>query len=407
MKNRVLTMVSVISLLALGSCSDNDTPNAIKGGKGAIILGVDIPNPDGATGSSFIQLIKDKEETQTINNENGIQISYHSAPPLVIGKDIFVFPGYGGDTKNQLGKFIYQNNQLQEQKPLKLPAQSSASNVVKVSDTKAYLSLPGLGKVWVFNPTTMEKTGEIDLTSLGIQDKNPDTGIMIERDGILYVGLNQMVGGWLSPKEYNQADVALIDTKTDKFMKMISYKGFSMATRPIDSHSMFMNEKGDIYISCLGGFGMVPGHSAGLLRIKKGETDFDPNYHWTITGASIEGEEKTPSFIASILYTKNGKAYGYVDIPGYYKPGDKGHTAISNRAVEFDIYNKKMKRIEGLELSNGFSVMVGKYKKGKLVIANTSETKKGIYLLDPMTNKVNPEPIMKTQGNPMLFHYLD
>ena len=73
--------------------------------------------------------------------------------------------------------------------------------------------------------------------------------------------------------------------------------------------------------------------------------------HWTITGATIEGEEKTAGFAASICYVANGKAYngkayGYIDIPGYYKPGETGHTAISNRAVVFDLYNQKMTKIK-------------------------------------------------------------
>ena len=32
----------------------------------------------------------------------------------------------------------------------------------------------------------MQKTGEINLTLLGIQDNNPDIGIMIERDGYVF-----------------------------------------------------------------------------------------------------------------------------------------------------------------------------------------------------------------------------
>ena len=189
-------------------------------------------------------------------------------------------------------------------------------------------------------------------------------------------------------------------------VKMISEKtsGFSQATRPIDPKSLFMDEKGDIYISCLGNFGMVAGHKAGILRIKKGETDFDPTYHWTITGASIEGEEKVAGFAASICYAANGKAYGYIDIPGYYKPGETGHGAIASRAVVFDLYNQKMKKIEGLDLSNGYGVLVSKYKDG-LAIANASTTTKGIYYLNPQTDKINPIPMITTIGNPMAIEW--
>lgn len=138
--------------------------------------------------------------------------------------------------------------------------------------------------------------------------------------------------------------------------------------------------------------------------LKKGETDFDPTYHWTITGASIEGEEKVAGFAASICYAANGKAYGYIDIPGYYKPGETGHGAIASRAVVFDLYNQKMKKIEGLDLSNGYGVLVSKYKDG-LAIANASTTTKGIYYLNPQTDKINPIPMITTIGNPMAIEW--
>lgn len=124
--------------------------------------------------------------------------------------------------------------------------------------------------------------------------------------------------------------------------------GISMPTRPIDRYSIFMDEKKDIYISCMGGFGMVKGHNAGVLRIKAGETEFDPTYQWTITGAAISGEEKTAGFISAIRYVGNGKAYAYINMPGYYKPGEQGHTAIADLAVEIDLYNKTMKRCKDL-----------------------------------------------------------
>lgn len=321
-------------------------------------------------------------------------------------KRFFVFPSYAGDTKNELVKYSRVNGTLQKNGTMALPPNNSANSIVKVSSQKAYLSLAGLGIIYVFNPETMQKTGEIDLTSLGIKDKNPDPAIMIKRDGLLFVGLSQMVAGWTSPTEYTQSDVAVIDTQTDKLVKMISEKssGFSQPTRPIDPNSIFIDEKGDIYISCLGNFGMVVGHKAGILRIRKGETDFDPTYHWTITDAAIIGEAKTGGFISSICYIGNGKAYGYINMPGYYKPGEQGHTAIADRAVEFDIYKKTLKAIDGLELSNGYGILVSNYKDG-LSIANASVNHKGIYYLDPSSGKISPSPIIQTVGNPMSLHY--
>lgn len=114
--------------------------------------------------------------------------------------------------------------------------------------------------------------------------------------------------------------------------------------------------------------------------------------------------KKVAGFAASICYAANGKAYGYIDIPGYYKPGETGHGAIASRAVVFDLYNQKMKKIEGLDLSNGYGVLVSKYKDG-LAIANASTTTKGIYYLNPQTDKINPIPMITTIGNPMAIEW--
>lgn len=411
MKRKLFFVAVVLAALCLSSC-DKNTPNtSIAGGKGNVLLTTALPNATGMDGTVYMQLIDEPEfgKTMAVDNKNGVNVPFGSSFPMVIGDEVYVFPSYHLTLdKNELVKYRRLNGALKKVGTLQLPANNSANSLVKLSSTKAYLSLAGLGLIYIFNPETMQKTGEINLTALGIQDNNPDIGMMIERDGYVFAGLSQMVGGWTSPANYKQADVAVIDAKTDKLVKMISEKnsGFSQATRPIDPKSLFMDEKGDIYISCLGNFGMVPGHKAGILRIKKGETDFDPTYHWTITGAAIEGEEKAAGFAASICYVANGKAYGYIDIPGYYKPGETGHSAISNRAVVFDLYNQKMTKIEGLELSNGYGILVSKYKDG-LAIANASTTTKGIYYFNIQTSEVSPIPMITTVGNPITMSWFD
>lgn len=57
--------------------------------------------------------------------------------------------------------------------------------------------MAGLGKIAIFDPTITTQQGEIDLTSLGVSDSNPDPSAMLLRDGLLFVGLSQMVGGWI------------------------------------------------------------------------------------------------------------------------------------------------------------------------------------------------------------------
>lgn len=410
---KVSFLIAVIgALFVLSSCDKKENPKDnpagdLPGGTGNIAITTVLSNPDD-TGAAYLQLIDDSEELgRQIDNKVAFPIPFGGTYPFAIGNDLFVFPSYTGDSKNELVKYTWENKRLVKSGTLKLTPNAKANSLVKVSDTKAYLGLVGLGTIWIFNPTTMQKTGEIDLTSLGYKDGNPDPGIMIERDGTLFVGLSQMGADFASHTDYIQSDIAVIDTRTDRLLKMISEKtsGFTQPTRPIDPKSIFIDEKGDIYVSCLGDFGMVQGCKAGVLRIKRGETEFDPTYSWTITGASIQNEPKTGGYIASMCYVKGGKGIGYIDIPGYYKDKETAATAISNRAVEIDFYNKTLKKIEGLELSNGYGVLVSRYKEGNLAIGNASATRKGIYRYNLSDGKVSASPMIITTGNPMAFHY--
>lgn len=407
---KVSFLIAVIgALFILSSCDKKENPKEEPhpGGTGNIAITTALSNPDD-TGAEYLQLIDDSEDFgRQIDNKGAIPIPFGGTIPFAIGNDLFVFPSYTGDSKSELVKYTLENKRLVKTGILKLSPNANANSLVKVSDSKAYLGLSGLGIIWIFNPTTMQKTGEIDLTSLGYRDGNPDPGIMIERDGTLFVGLSQMGADFATYPDHIQSDIAVIDTKTDRLVKMISEttSGFTQPTRPIDPQSIFMDEKGDIYVSCLGGFGMVQGQKAGVLRIKKGETEFDPTYSWTITGAPIQNEPKTGNYIASMCYLQNGKAVGYIDIPGYYKERETGATAISNRAVAIDFYNKTLKKIEGLELSNAYSILVSRYKGGNLAISNASATSKGIYRYNLSDGTVSASPMIITTGNPMAFHY--
>lgn len=410
MNKRIVLLTITSFVLGMSACEKKDEPAvALPGGKGNIALISALPNPDGMSGSYYFQLVDGFPAT--VDNANAIPIPYGSAYPYYNGNDIYIFPSYMGDTKNELVKYTRTSSGLQKSGTLKLPEKSAAVNIALFSTEKAFLACAGIGKIIVFNPTRMEKIGEIDLSALGVEDKNPDVGAMILRGEHLFVGLNQMVGGWVPPAGYTNSDIAIIDAKSDKLLKLISESksNISMATRPIDPNSIFIDEHSDIYVNCIGAFGMLPGtaHKAGILRIKSGEMDFDPTYGFVVTGTVIQGEQKTGGFISSIVYAGNGKAYGYIDIPGYYNPGEQGHTAISNRAVEIDLYNKTLKKIEGLDLSNGYGVTVAKYAFNQLIFGNASTKAKGFYLFDLSTRKVSDKPVIVPVGNPSGFHFFN
>jgi hypothetical protein len=160
-----------------------------------------------------------------------------------------------------------------------------------------------------------------------------------------------------------------------------------------------MDENKDIYISCLGGFGMM--HVSGMLRIKAGETEFDDSYQFVFNTTAIEGESNPAGYVHAVKYYGNGKMYGTADIPAYYsQPMDY----IKDRAVlpvEIDLNAQTMKTI-GLPRSNAFGVSVGVFEE-MVVFGLATETSNGFFTYDPVTETASASAVVTTEGYPYSF----
>lgn len=406
MKKKLILFTALVALVCGCNKDENDNPFVSEGN---LLVGTNVSNADGMSGVSYLQAINDGFPI-SIDNREALPIPFMTVPQ-VIEDDIYILPSSYEASDNKVVKYKYANGNINVSSGLsmQLPPVSQANSIVVVSPTKGYLSMAGLGKIMVFNPQTMTEIDQIDLTKYAIGDQNPDLGVMILRENLLFVALSQMVGGYNAAPDRAKSDVVIINTETDTPIKMIteSTKGFSMPSRSVDKYSMFMDENDDIYISCLGTWGQLPGHKAGLLRIKKGETEFDSSYGFAITGATVEGYTGLSSYIASIRYVGNGIAYGYVVIPALYEAGDNtGMTSFPNVAVKIDIYKQEVKPIAGLDPSNGYGLVVSTYKDDEILIANSSKKKVGIYTFDISTGKVSVEPAISTVGNTYCLEYL-
>lgn len=173
-----------------------------------------------------------------------------------------------------------------------------------VSETEAYAASNGYGgvpKLVKFNPTTMQITGTIDLTSL---EKKNATQVfylgMTHRDDQIFMGCNYQNGfSNLADSVY----VAVIGRSSGKVEKLISdgRTGMIWSTGTASSFSassLILDENGDIYVHGTGNGADVP---SGVVRIKKGSTTFDKDYFLNLksaTGADCMG----------LMYYGNGKA---------------------------------------------------------------------------------------------------
>jgi hypothetical protein len=165
--------------------------------------------------------------------------------------------------------------------------------------------------IQTFNPTTMERTGEVDLTSLA-KDKIGDTEVeyqvigqhtLAAKEGKLYAGITYGTtsGVGFGDDIVDYIEFAVIDMGTNTLDKTITYEGLRSIGWGSSGNKMWtLGDDGALYFCSTGlRVGMA---TSSVIRIKAGETEFDPN--WIIKATDYNG----PSSIAAI-FVKNGKLY--------------------------------------------------------------------------------------------------
>lgn len=392
---RNLSKLAILGLFifSLSSCEKDkgENPTALMGD---ILVTTMVANPDGQSGGVYIQLIDDFEP-ENLTNTNAFPIPFNSVT-YISGNDVFVTSGWNLET-DVMVKYTRQDDDLVKTGECTLPTQSGSTGVAVRGDF-AYVSCPLIGKIVVLNHTTMTKIKEIDISAYGVGDQNPDPSAILIRDNLLFVPLLQMTAHNIPAPERPYSDVLIIDTDKNEVLKMItdSTSNISFPTRPVDPSSIFMDENKDIYIVALGTYGALPGHNAGILRIKAGETDFDKDYSFVFNNTSIEGDGNMCNYTIMNKYHKNGKLYALANIPAYY-----GETPnyLEDRAVmpvEVDIYSKTIKKLD-LPLTNSYGTAVGVYND--IVAFGLSTTvDNGIYTYNTNSKESSNSAVITVEG---------
>lgn len=389
-----------LALVAMPSC-DKDTPSTPETAGGRFLITTNVGNADGASGVSYFQTVEKMEGY--IDNSQARPAGF-GVPPIVIGQHIFVLPDYMGSTKSVLTHYVTdKKGNLSERGTLALPANSGASNIVLASEEKAYLSMQNIGIVMEFNPTTMQKVRDIDLNALAQPEVRVAPGAMVVRDGLLFVGLNQFDSQWMP--RLKQAEVAIIDTKSGKLLKKIvdTKHQLSFATRPIDAHSIFINPKdGAIYLNCVGSFGFKPGFDGGILRIKKGETEFDADYALNIAQAKVENFNHTLNYLATVRLGSDGKLYAMV---ASYELDASANPYLAKVMVPvcIDLEKRTVTYIPGVKPSNGLAAVAE--ANGKIYFGVSNADDNGFYAYDLATQKITGLAL-RVQGFPIQMEVL-
>lgn len=399
-KHLFSVLAFALALVAMPSC-DKDTPSTPETAGGRFLITTNVGNADGASGVSYFQTVEKMEGY--IDNSQARPAGF-GVPPIVIGQHIFVLPDYMGSTKSVLTHYVTdKKGNLSERGTLALPANSGASNIVLASEEKAYLSMQNIGIVMEFNPTTMQKVRDIDLNALAQPEVRVAPGAMVVRDGLLFVGLNQFDSQWMP--RLKQAEVAIIDTKSGKLLKKIvdTKHQLSFATRPIDAHSIFVNPKdGAIYLNCVGSFGFKPGFDGGILRIKKGETEFDADYALNIAQAKVENFNHTLNYLATVRLGSDGKLYAMV---ASYELDASANPYLAKVMVPvcIDLEKRTVTYIPGVKPSNGLAAVAE--ANGKIYFGVSNADDNGFYAYDLATQKITGLAL-RVQGFPIQMEVL-
>lgn len=394
----------VAALAVTFTACDNDNEVVPTSTVGKILFSTTVTNPSGDSGSGYLQAVGKLDGGVHYSNSNAIPLGFGSYPCVCESGNIYVFPDYMGGTELKLRRFVLNDaNQLELKGSMPLPANSGAAIVVEASAEKAYVCCQSLDLIIAFNPQTMTEISRIDVSNLRNEGLAAYPGALYIRDGILYIALMQYNSQWM-PNE-NALEMALFSVSDDKFIKKIRNTSLGLCgpTRPVDNQSIFEDENGDIYVNCTGSFGYIPGLNAGVVRIKKGQTDFDETYSIKFAETKVGGLSCDKLDILMMCrYVGNGKMYAYGYAYALDPDNPNSYLARIGVPVLIDLYKKTATVIDGLPLSNGHGVAMGRHGN-KMVYGSANDEYNGFSTVDLTTGKVETK-VATVEGYPSFFY---
>lgn len=237
--------------------------------------------------------------------------------------------------------------------------------------------------------------GELELPQPPIDHVYNTSGIAAYRkaDNMILYGFkyNLSSNQTGATNQVNEFCMAFITADNMKTVKTVTENRAQMmattAYGELRQNKAFFDENGDYYLACnsvLQGEGTTTAQHGALLRIKKGETEFDKNYN---------AYTRERGKIITTTYLNNGKALLYMQDP-LYTTDTKVWNSKTNPYVFYwlmvDLKTLEITDLKDIPFSNGnfsqLSVVVG--KKAYFGV-NPKNDKTAIYTYDTETGKIN------------------
>ena len=226
---------------------------------------------------------------------------------------------------------------------------AGSSQYLVMNETSGYYLdvTRGTLKLQKFNPTTMLRTGEVDLSALkrdGVEYQVIGQHTIAAKEGKLYVGITygtKAAAGY-GDDVFNAIEFAVLDIATDKYEKTIKYDGLKSIGWGSSANKMWsLGDDGALYLYSTG-LGNAGFTNTSIIRINKGETDFDKT--WVFSTKDLRASNS----IATAL-VKGGKLYfEMASVP--LKADYSNLTASIFEYYVHDMTSKQTTKIEGMPL---------------------------------------------------------
>lgn len=294
-------MWTVLPMMCLFSgCSDDDSPNLDDAA--AIETGYAISTVSGAwpDQTTYLQWQNDLDLT-AIDNSEATELT-GSANTTTYEGAVYATP-FGAPAT--LIKYVVNSNGTpEEEERIIVPGANTFSTLYFENENEAYATVAGgISKLIIFDPSIMRITDEVSLSA--VTSKFPEATRtyyldMIERDNKLFMGVhyeNNFV------PVNDSAYVAVIDLSTNEVEKVIGDGRTGMVFGgQAPNAGMVMDANGDIYLQALGTTNAGGASPSGVLRIRNGQTDFDPDYFFDL-------EDAVGTICYGIYHTSGGRTF--------------------------------------------------------------------------------------------------
>ena len=410
----------LLSISILTGCDDSEQPTPAQGAGDFALVTASL-NPDGFHRAYYLQRAS-IDSPGLVNNDFATQIDPNTGAMIhAFNGDIY----FSDHTNSSMEKWTFNSSgRAVKEAEMNISELVYQGNAVFKDANTAFVG--GIStSIVIFDPSTMRKTGAIDFNAhsiIGESTDFPEPGgsIVAEgvteltvRDNILYAAILPMSNttGFIAGKtgctivviDLDAVDINSTDNGDAVVKRIYDDRGSWTGGWASGGGSSFMriDEQGDIYLLCHNAWASgraLFNKPASILRIKKGETDFDPNYYFDLeTAARGNG-----SPVLNMEYYGGGKFLAAVQNPEALDP-ENSYSYYFDPVYQwwsFDLYNKTA-QIVNKDYTRGGVASVSLFKDGYGYVP--FENHEAEYVMKVDLSNFECSKLFDTHGVPHLF----